>query len=153
MQLEDEIRLTDKTLEGISKSMDQLIEKVEKEEHTDLLKLLEKSTRFKGVANFSIDQVQPLPSVELRDSWSLPVITLTCIAIALPNIPKDTVNSLFKSDGEGILYTHLIEESLNTASEYVNIQKATMSLWHEIECNSKWLETTLTKSAFTGKTS
>ncbi|KAI3785580.1 hypothetical protein L1987_44702 [Smallanthus sonchifolius] len=35
-------------------------------------------------------------------SWSLPIVTLTCIAVALPNIPKETVENLFNSVGEEI---------------------------------------------------
>lgn len=37
--------------------------------------------------------------------------------------------------------------------QYVNIQKATMTLWDEVEDKYKWLENTLEKRAYEGKTS
>ncbi|GKD63885.1 hypothetical protein Tco_1305993 [Tanacetum coccineum] len=71
---------------------------------------------------------------------------------SLPHIPKDRVESLLKSVGEGLSYTHLVEESLNISSEYVNIRKATMTLWHDVENNRMWLKNSLSKNAFEGKT-
>ncbi|GKF52992.1 hypothetical protein Tco_0159902, partial [Tanacetum coccineum] len=84
--------------------------------------------------------------------WSLPIVTLTCIVVALPRIPKDRVKTLVKSVGEGLLYTHLVEESLNISSENVNIRKATITLRHEVENNCKWLKNSLSNNAFEGKT-
>ncbi|GJZ11677.1 hypothetical protein Tco_0546436 [Tanacetum coccineum] len=153
LQLEDEKRLAVQSLKGISKSMDHLIQKAKKEDNNNLLKFLEKSIGFNGVANFDMDQGQPLMFVKIPNSWSLPIVTLTCIAIVLPNIRKDIVNSLFKYVGEGLVYTRLIEENLNSASKHVNIQKTTMSLWRGVEDNRKWLETTLERSTYNGKTS
>ncbi|GKA41380.1 hypothetical protein Tco_0733973 [Tanacetum coccineum] len=37
-------------------------------------------------------------------------------------------------------------------SEYVNIRKATMTLWHDVENNRMWLKNSLSKNAFEGKT-
>ncbi|GJX21916.1 hypothetical protein Tco_0226361 [Tanacetum coccineum] len=153
LQVEDEKRLAEKTLKGISKSMDHLIQKAEKEDNNNLLKFLEKSIGFNGVANFDMDQVQPLMFVKLPNSWSLPIVTLTCIAIVLPNIRKDIVNSLCKYVGKGLVYTRLIEENLNSASKYVNTQKTAMSLWRGVEDSRKWLENTLERSTYNGKTS
>ncbi|KAI3812360.1 hypothetical protein L1987_17067 [Smallanthus sonchifolius] len=152
LQVDNDMELTEKTLKDISNSMNSFILKAAKEENDHLLELLEKSTGFKGVEIFDSDHVQPLLSVELVNSWSLPIVTLTCIAVVLPNIPKDTVGSLFESVGEGLLYTHLVEESLNCSSEYVNLRKAGMSLWHEVENKFKWLDNPLAKNVFRGKT-
>ncbi|KAJ9550031.1 hypothetical protein OSB04_022574 [Centaurea solstitialis] len=102
---------------------------------------------------FDIDQVQSLLSVEPVNSWSLPVVTLTCIVVALPIISKDDVKSLLKAIGDSLSYTHRVEESLNSASEYVSLRRATMNLWHEVEDSRKWLGNTLERSAYTGKTS
>ncbi|GKE92474.1 hypothetical protein Tco_1573569, partial [Tanacetum coccineum] len=98
-----------------------------KEQNIGLLELLEQSTGFDGVEQFDTDHIQPLHSVELVNSWSLPIVTLTCIVVALPRIPKDRVKTLVKSVGEGLSYTHLVEESLNISSENVNIRKATIT--------------------------
>nr|XP_043633328.1 uncharacterized protein LOC122604506 [Erigeron canadensis] len=153
LKLEDDAELGERTLKRISNSIDHLIKEAEKNQQKNLLMLLEKYNGFRGVENFDNDQVLPLTSIKLVNSWSLPVVTLTCIAIALPDICKDKVDSLFKSVGGGLLYTHLVDESLNNTCEYGNIRKATMTLWHEIEHKSMWLENTLETSAYKGKTS
>lgn len=152
LQIHDEMELAEKVLKGISNSMNSFISKAEKEQNIDLLKLLEKSTGFKGVDSFDSDHIRPLLPIELVNSWSLPIVTLTCIAVALPNIHRDTIQNLVRSVGEGLLYTHLVEESLNIESEYVNIRKATMTLWHELEYYFKWSNNTLAKDTFKGKT-
>ncbi|KAL8201400.1 hypothetical protein R6Q57_012739 [Mikania cordata] len=153
LQIDNDMELAEKTLTGISKSMNSFILKAEKKEHYNLLELLNKSTGFKGVEIFDSDHVQSLLYVELVNSWSLPIVTITCIVVALPNIPKDTVGKLFKSVGEGISYTYLVDESLNRGSEYVCVRKASMSLWNEVENKWKWLGNPLAKDVFKGKTS
>ncbi|PWA78890.1 hypothetical protein CTI12_AA177070 [Artemisia annua] len=92
--LEDNAVFGEKTLKGISNSMNRLIQKAVKDHQKNLLKLLEKSIRFEGVEKFDNDQVH-----------------------------------LFKSVGEGLFYTHIVEENLNGASEYVNVQRAAKNLW------------------------
>ncbi|KAL8267173.1 hypothetical protein R6Q59_004517 [Mikania micrantha] len=152
LQIDTNLELAGKTLKSISNCMNSFILKAVKEENNKLLELLEKSTGFKGVEIFDSDHVQSLLSVELINSWSLPIVTLTCIAVALPNIPRDTVGSLFESVGEGLSYAYLVEESFHCSREYVNLRKASMSLWHEVENKCKWLDNPLAKSAFEGKT-
>ncbi|XP_076928092.1 uncharacterized protein LOC143591922 [Bidens hawaiensis] len=131
--------------------MNSFISKAEKQQNEDLLDLLKQSTGFKGVQNFDTDLVQPLPSVEVIKSWSLPIVTLTCLAIALPNIPKDAIMSLLRSVGEGLSYTYQVEESLNCEKAYVNIRKATIILWNEVEHKCKWLDKALQNDSFRGK--
>ncbi|KAI3803560.1 hypothetical protein L1987_31716 [Smallanthus sonchifolius] len=152
LQIHDEAEFAEKTLTRISNSLNSIILKAEKEQNKELLELLEKSTGFKGVENFDTDHVQCLLSVELVNSWSLPIVTLTGIIVSLPNIRKDTIKSLLRSVGEGLSYTHLVEESLNCENEYVNIRKATIILWNEVEHKRKWLDEALEKDAFRGKT-
>ncbi|PWA42489.1 hypothetical protein CTI12_AA282680 [Artemisia annua] len=152
LQIYDAMELAERTLKGISNAMNPFILKAEKDQSNNLLELLEKSTGFEGVERFDTNQVEPLLSVGLVNSWSLPIITLTCIAVALPNICKDQIDRLLESVGDGLSYSHLVEESLNTSSEYVNIRKTTMTLWHKVEWNCTWLENALSKNAFEGKT-
>ncbi|GKB95107.1 hypothetical protein Tco_0981244 [Tanacetum coccineum] len=152
LQVNDEMELAERTLKGISNSTNSFIIKAEKEQNSGLLELLEKSTGFDGVEKFDTDQIQLRYSVELVNSWSLPIVTLACIAVALPRIPKDRVKHLVKSVAEGLSYTHLVEESLNISSEYVNTRKATITLWHEVENNCKWLKISLSENAFEGMT-
>ncbi|KAM0027141.1 hypothetical protein Hdeb2414_s0020g00566041 [Helianthus debilis subsp. tardiflorus] len=132
--VEDNTQLAKRTMKRISESMNRLIQKAEKKQHNNLLKLLEEFVResaaLNGVVTFDNDEFQsPLPVEHAR------------------------VDNLFKSVGEGLLYTHLVEETLNRESVYVNIQRATVTLWHEVEENCKWLETTLERSAYEGKNS
>ncbi|PWA79475.1 hypothetical protein CTI12_AA206060 [Artemisia annua] len=152
LQVNDEMELAQRKLKGITNSMDSFILKAEKEQNSGVLELLKKSTGFDGLEKFDMDQIPHLYSVVLVNSWSLPIVTITCIAISLPRIPMDRVESLVKSVGEGLSYTHLVEEILNISSEYVNIRKATITLWHEVENNCKWLKNSLSKNAFEGKT-
>ncbi|KAI3714113.1 hypothetical protein L1987_72703 [Smallanthus sonchifolius] len=107
---------------------------------------------FGGVLSFDSDEVQPLPLVEPPNSWSLPLLTLTCLANTLPNICKVTVDSLFNSVNEGLRYTldHL-EESLNNVGEAKTVQKTTRILWHEVELTHTWLGNTLQRSYFIEK--
>ncbi|XP_071704861.1 uncharacterized protein [Rutidosis leptorrhynchoides] len=121
---------------------------------------LSSTTGFKGVENFDSDQVEAITSVKLVNSWSLPVVALTCIAISLPNISKNTVDILLKNIHESLAYTHLVEEIVNNTCEYENIRKATKAIWHEVEekCvwlenTIGWLENTIGKGAFRGKKS
>ncbi|XP_071695595.1 uncharacterized protein [Rutidosis leptorrhynchoides] len=151
LQINDDMELADNILKGIINSTNFFVSKAEKEQNGNLLKLLEKSTGFNGLEIFDSDHVRSLLPVELVNGWSLPIATLTCIAIALPNIQKNRVESLVRGVGEGLLCAYLVEESLNGNREYVNIQKAAMSLWLEVENSCKWLKYTLTKMLSRGK--
>ncbi|KAJ0700948.1 hypothetical protein HanOQP8_Chr10g0373801 [Helianthus annuus] len=151
LHIHDDMEATVRTLKRISSSINSFILKAEKEQNKDLLELLEKSTGFKGVETFDTNYVQPLLSVELVNSWSLPIVTLTCIAVALPNVSKDTTKNLLRSVGEGLSYTHQVEESLNHGKEYASIRKATITLWNEVEHKCRWLDTALQKDVFRGK--
>ncbi|KAM0027144.1 hypothetical protein Hdeb2414_s0020g00566071 [Helianthus debilis subsp. tardiflorus] len=155
--VEDNTQLAKRTMKRISESMNQLIQKAERKQHNNLLKLLEEyvgeSAALNGVVTFDNDQFQsPLP-VEHVNSWSLPIISLTCIAVFILDIRQARVDNLFKSVGEGLLYTHLVEETLNRESVYVNIRRATVTLWHEVEETCKWLETPLERSDYEEKNS
>ncbi|GKF19886.1 hypothetical protein Tco_0068524, partial [Tanacetum coccineum] len=103
------------------------------------MKLLQKSIVFEGVENFGRHHVPPLLSTEYPDCWRLPLISLTTIAISLPNIRNDIVDSLLRSVSEGLLYVSLVEESLNATHECVTIQKAAKILWLDVEVHHKWL--------------
>ncbi|PWA62604.1 Pentatricopeptide repeat-containing protein [Artemisia annua] len=154
LRLQDETKLENKMVKGISNSLSHLIKKAGKKQMPNnlLIQLLHKSTGFEGVESFDSDQIQPLSTAEIIHCWSLPVVTLTCIAIAFPNIRKDLVDCLINSVGEGLLYTRLVEESLNNAHESVNVQKLTKNLWSEVDVNSRWLEISLKGNTYKGKT-
>ncbi|PWA37944.1 hypothetical protein CTI12_AA586020 [Artemisia annua] len=145
LHLEDEVQIFQKVLEGFLRSITRL-KRLKKQQSDNLLKLLQKSNGFTGVKNFDdrdqnfdIDQIWIPSSIKLN-SWSLPVVTLTCIAIVVPDIHQDEVDRLFKSIDEALLYTQLMDKSSNIAHEYVHIRKTTMALWYEVKDNRKRLE-------------
>ncbi|XP_071688188.1 uncharacterized protein [Rutidosis leptorrhynchoides] len=152
LQLEDDMKLSNQTLKRISNAINKFIQDAEKEQNKDLLVFLHPSTGFKGVESFDSDQVEALTSVKLVNSWSLPVVTLTCIAISLPNISNVAVHRLLDNVRESLRYTSLVEETVNNTREYSNILKATTTLWYEVEEKRMWLENTIKKGAFGGKT-
>ncbi|KAJ0740111.1 hypothetical protein HanOQP8_Chr06g0213231 [Helianthus annuus] len=116
-----------------------------------LLKLLDKSIGFEGVETFNTDQIQSLLPVELKNSWSLPIISLTCISIVIPNIDEEVVENLLKSVDECLYFTGKVERCLNKASLYIRWTR--WILWlNYVKDNRKWLDTTLNRSAYEGKT-
>ncbi|XP_024995343.1 uncharacterized protein LOC112528553 [Cynara cardunculus var. scolymus] len=151
LQLQDEMELGRRTLKRFSNSANRSIKKGEKQLPTNLLKLIEQCTGFEGVVKFDSENIQGLIWVTFPNSWSLPIVTLTCIAITLPNISQESVDNLFKGVSESLSYTLLVEESLNNVGEYKKIHKATMELRQEVEVNYKWLGNTLQRNAYKEK--
>ncbi|KAM0016081.1 hypothetical protein Hdeb2414_s0020g00566431 [Helianthus debilis subsp. tardiflorus] len=149
--LEGGVQNTKYTVKLILGSMNRLIHYAERDKRNNLLKILKKSVAFHGVETFDTDQIHSLLDVELVNSWSLPIISLACIAISIPNIHMGEVSNLLESVVVGIVSTHIVEESLNKASEYVNIRRATVMLWKEIAHKHKWLNHSLKRSAYEGK--
>ncbi|XP_076952345.1 uncharacterized protein LOC143626045 [Bidens hawaiensis] len=139
LRLQDDIELAERTLKSISKSVNHVIQKAEKQKPNNLIELLEEYSGFEGVGEYDMHQVPPLAEEKYVDCWSLPVVTLTAVAISLPNIQKDIVDRLLKSVSEGLTYvTHMVA-ALNATDEYVSIQKVARSLWLEVEVYHKWL--------------
>ncbi|KAL7594988.1 hypothetical protein Lser_V15G28813 [Lactuca serriola] len=139
LQLQGDMVLAGITMKRISKSFDSLIKKAEKQEPSNLIKLLKGSTGFEGVEKFDNHHVPPLLLQEPLNCWSLPLATLTTIAISLPNIQNNIVDCLLSGVSEGLVYVKLVEESLNGIDEHVSIQKSAETLWVEVEVYNKWL--------------
>ncbi|KAF5788399.1 hypothetical protein HanXRQr2_Chr10g0463581 [Helianthus annuus] len=142
--LEDEMELGERTLESLSKSVNEMIQKGEKRqpENLNLRELIQgiSNSGFQGLAKF--DHIDPnrVPSlgstVQYHDSWSLPVVTLTTIAVSLR---QNEGESLFKSVREGLVYVNIVEECLNVTNDHVSIRKEAETLWKEVEVEHKWL--------------
>ncbi|KAK9071319.1 hypothetical protein SSX86_009887 [Deinandra increscens subsp. villosa] len=147
LQLDDEMELAERTLEGLSKSVKKLIQKgkTSQPEILNLMQLIEeKSTRaFAGVEKF--DNIDPnrvpyvLSKVKYQDCWRLPVVNLTTIALSLPKVEKNEAESLLMSVREGLEYVTLVEESLNVTDDNLTVQKAAETLWQEVNDYHKWL--------------
>ncbi|KAI3731247.1 hypothetical protein L1987_62435 [Smallanthus sonchifolius] len=139
LQLQDDMEFAGRTLKSISKSVNRVIQKAKKQQPNNLMKLLEECSGFEGVGKYDVHQVPSLPEEKYVDCWSLPVVTLTTIAISLPNVQKDMVDGLLRSVSEGLTYVTLVEETLNATDEFVIIQNAARRLWLEVEVYHKWL--------------
>ncbi|XP_076909333.1 uncharacterized protein LOC143566539 [Bidens hawaiensis] len=144
LHLEDEMKLAERTLVGLSKSVNRLIKMGEKRQPNEIIKLIGQcSSGFKGVAKFDdIDQHHVpslLSTVEHQDCWSLPVITLTTIAVSLYEKKNNEVESLLERVWKGLVYVKDVEESLNVTDEDVSCQKVADILWKEVLLDQKWL--------------
>ncbi|CAH1452452.1 unnamed protein product [Lactuca virosa] len=140
LQLEDDIDFAERTLKSISKSVNRLIRKAEKQQPNNLMKLLAESSGFEGVEKFDSQHVPPLLSKEYLNCWSLALVTLTTIAMSLPNIQKNLLDCLLITGvREGLVYVTFVEESLNASDDHVCIQKAAKKLWLEVDIYHKWL--------------
>ncbi|KAI3514493.1 hypothetical protein L1887_12935 [Cichorium endivia] len=145
LQLEDDMEFAERTLKGISKSVNRLIQKAEKKQPNNLMKLLAGSRGFEGVEKFDSHHVPSLLSEEYLNCWSLPLVTLTTISLSFPDVSKNTVDGLLSGVSEGLLYVTLVEESLNATDDHVRIQKVAKTLWLEVEVHHEWLGNKLPK--------
>ncbi|PWA65884.1 hypothetical protein CTI12_AA331520 [Artemisia annua] len=147
LQLQNDMELSERTLKSISKSANRLIKKAEKQQPINLVKLLRESKGFEGVGKYDSLHVPPLFAEDFLDCWSLPLVTLTAIAVSLPEIQNDRIDRLLSSVSEGLTYVTLVEESLNVADKYVSTQKAAKVLWLEVEVSNKWVGNNLKNHA------
>ncbi|KAL0356116.1 UNVERIFIED_CONTAM: hypothetical protein Sradi_4058500 [Sesamum radiatum] len=66
------------------------------------------------------------------------VVTLTSIAISLPNIQNHKVKQLLRSVSEGLSFVKLIEKTLDTNGELVSIRNTADVIWVGVELYKKW---------------
>lgn len=146
LQLEGEVKLPTRVLTNICNEVNQVIQKGRSQKPKQLIELLQKSSdNFEAVASFDHSQVQ--------NCWTLPVVNLTSIAIALPNIENHRVARLISSVSEGLSYANLVEESLSTKEDdFLSIKHAADVVWKGIELYGKWLDKDFRKLALEGKT-
>ncbi|KAJ0511833.1 hypothetical protein HanIR_Chr11g0556471 [Helianthus annuus] len=151
VQIEEEAKLSKRILRNTLRSITQLLN-AEKEPR-NLLMLLDKSKGFIGVVEFDNDLVQPLYPEETHNCWSLVVVTLTTIAIALPNIANGHFKGLLAGMSEAFKIVRHIEDCLNADGELVSAIKSSRRVWKEVEVYRKWLKIDLQNKAHKDKTS
>ncbi|KAL3499557.1 hypothetical protein ACH5RR_038650 [Cinchona calisaya] len=118
----------------------------QKEQPKHAIQFLEKlnsSKEFEGVIHFDSDLVHSLDSEEPPNCWALPVVTLTSIAVALPNVDRDLVKQLIHCVHEALTYIKLIEDNLDAKRELINIRRAAEVLWLGVDVHYKWLDVDL----------
>ncbi|KAL0440978.1 UNVERIFIED_CONTAM: hypothetical protein Sradi_0036700 [Sesamum radiatum] len=136
--LEGEAELPKKILTNICKEVDKLFQKGRSNRPKSLIDLLNMSGNFSGVREFDNNEVPSLHSQEPPNCWSLPVVTLTSIAISLPNIENHKVKRLLHGVSEGLSIVKLIEKTLDTNRELVSIRNAADVVWVGVELYKKW---------------
>ncbi|KAH7836288.1 hypothetical protein Vadar_034340 [Vaccinium darrowii] len=146
LQLEGEGKLPSRILKNLAHEVNQVIQMGRSQNPKYLTELLRKSNdSFKGVAGFD--------SSEVQNCWTLPVVTLTSIAIALPNAEIRPVERLISSVSEGLSYARLVEKSLCTrGDDLLGIKHAVDVTWGGIELYGKWLDKDFRKLSLEGKT-
>lgn len=143
LQFHDAVELSDRTLNNITIGIKKFVETARKRKPRNLMDLLQKSRDFKGVVDFDNDQVPHLHSEEPPNGWSLPVITLTSIALALPDIQKDDVNRLLNSVKKGLSYVKHVEKTLHCKGDLAAVRKASDVVWRGVELRDMWLKYSL----------
>ncbi|KAI3454477.1 hypothetical protein Pfo_011140 [Paulownia fortunei] len=150
--LEGESELPKKTLTNIWNEVDKLIQKGKKKQSKNLIQLLHKSVNFNGVREFDSNEIRSLHSQEPPNCWSLPVVTLTSIAISLSNITNHKSNQLLSAVSEGLYFVKLIEKSLDRNGDLTSIRHAADVVWVGVELYRKWQGKDLQTAGLKGRT-
>ncbi|KAH7836942.1 hypothetical protein Vadar_007676 [Vaccinium darrowii] len=142
--LEGEAKLPNRILKNMCLQMKKEIHKGQNQQPKNLKELLSKSrSNFKGVADFDSSQVS--------NCWTLPVVTLTTIAVALPTIENHRADRLISSVSEGLSYADLVEKSFSSKGDDVLKMKGAADVaWASIELYRKWLDKDLRKLPLKG---
>ncbi|KAJ4872091.1 Uncharacterized protein Rs2_46262 [Raphanus sativus] len=127
-----------------------LIQKGRKKQPQNLIELLEAtdpvSKGFEGILEFDCDEVASLTaSGEPPNCWALPLVTLTSVASALPNINPFLVKKLVKAVNEALVYVKKFEDVLDTEGELANSRKAAEVVWLCVDLYHNWLNVDLQK--------
>ncbi|KAG8378837.1 hypothetical protein BUALT_Bualt07G0026300 [Buddleja alternifolia] len=153
MLLEGEVELPTDTVKSICKEVDVVIQKGKKHKPKELLKLLFKSHNFNGVIEFDSHHVPSLHSQNLPYCWSLPVVTLTSIALAIPNVEKHKSNTLLNSVTEGLSIVKLVDKHFGKKGDLANVRTAADVVWVGVELYHKWQDNDLHETSLKGKNS
>lgn len=155
LRLEGEDSLVDVMMKENRDATDYWRQRAKKRQPKHLMKLLElsrPSEGFKGLIEFDSFQVPSLDTEAAPNCWALPVVTLTSIAIALPNIESCSINNLMAGVNEGLKYVRCIEENLNMQGNLISVRKAAEVVWLQTELYQRWLNVDLLKLSLQGTT-
>ncbi|KAL7138971.1 hypothetical protein ABFS83_09G019100 [Erythranthe nasuta] len=149
--LEGESKLPQKTLTNICNEADKLIQIGRKKQSKNLVELVKKSVNFNGVREFDSDEVPILQyHQEPPNCWSLPVVTLTSIAISLPNVSDRKRNFLLSAASRGLYFVTLVEKSLDRNGDSAIIRHAADVVWVGVELSKKWQDKDLQSASLGG---
>ncbi|KAK6148368.1 hypothetical protein DH2020_019280 [Rehmannia glutinosa] len=145
--LEGEAELPRRIIKDICHRADNMIKIGRKKQPESLTNLLHKFVDFSAISLFDTNQIPSLHSQEPPNTWALPVVTLTSIAVALPNISKDKKQQLVRSVNEGLSLIKIVEKTFNTNVELLNIRKAADVTWVGVALYMKWLDMDLNRTS------
>ncbi|KAL0341511.1 UNVERIFIED_CONTAM: hypothetical protein Scaly_1813700 [Sesamum calycinum] len=152
--LDGEQELPQRILKDICDQADKVIKIGMKQQPQNLLQLLNKFGNFSGVREFDSLQVPSLHSQEPPNCWTLPLVTLTSIAISLPNIAiNHMATQLVSSVSEGLSLAMLIEKTLDQNGELMNIRNAADVAWAGVAIYRKWQQVDLRRISLDYKSS
>ncbi|KAH6816933.1 hypothetical protein C2S51_000536 [Perilla frutescens var. frutescens] len=153
MLLDGEAELPIGFVKSMCSKADNMIQTGRKKRPSSLINLLQKSVNFNGVGQFNNRHIQSLLSQDPPDCWTMPVVTLTSIAIALPNISQHQRKQLLSSVSEGLSLAKIVEKTLDTRAQLKHIRKVASVTWVELLLYSKWLHIDLTRAFLSCKNS
>ncbi|KAK2994862.1 hypothetical protein RJ640_012825 [Escallonia rubra] len=154
MHLEGEEELVNLMMENNLDATDRWIQMGKREQPKHLTRLLKSDTsskEYNGVSEFDSDEVASLDSEEPPNSWALPVVTLTSIAVALPNIDNHLIEQLKSSVHQGLKYVRVVEDNLDAKRDSTRIRKAAEVVWVGVDLYHKWQDVDLRKIALQEK--
>ncbi|XP_059277709.1 uncharacterized protein LOC132031834 [Lycium ferocissimum] len=154
LHLEGEEALIDLMMQSNRDVVGHWIRMGKKKQPKHLLRLLEKlksSPGFRGVDEFDSAQIPSLDSEDPPNCCALPVVTLTSIAIALPDVDFHSIKELIRCVHEGLMYIKLVEDNLDGRKELANVRRAAELVWLEVDLCYKWLDVDLRKMATEGQ--
>lgn len=152
LHLEGEDSLVDVMMEENRDATDYWRQRAKKRQPKHLIKLLELSRPtqgFKGLTEFDSFRVPSLDTEEAPNCWALPVVTLTSIAISLPNIDSCKIKHLMAGVNEGLMFVRHIDENLD--GDLISIRTASEFVWVGVELYHRWLDVDLRKLSLQGK--
>ncbi|KAH6778846.1 hypothetical protein C2S52_010083 [Perilla frutescens var. hirtella] len=144
--LDGEAKLPIGFLKSMCSKADNMIQTGRKKQPSSLGNLLQKSVNFNGVGQFNNRKIPSLLSQDPPDCWTLPVVTLMSIVLALPNIELHQRKKLLSSVSEGLSLAKIVEKTLDTRAQLKNIRKVASVTWVELLLYSKWLDIDLMRA-------
>ncbi|KAK7261567.1 hypothetical protein RIF29_27881 [Crotalaria pallida] len=156
LHLEGEDELVEAMVKDNRDATNHWIRVGEKKQPKDLIELIEKSSSmlegFKGVGEFDSDRVLSLHDGETPNSWSLPLVTLASIIVALPTIKKSLIKKLIGTINEGLPYVKFIDDNLDDKEgKSIKARKAADTVWLGVDLYGKWLDVDLYKLSLQNK--
>ncbi|XP_057808829.1 uncharacterized protein LOC131023299 [Salvia miltiorrhiza] len=139
--LQGEAELPRTAVKNICSEADRIIQTGKGKQPKSLINLVSKSVDLKGLGLFDSNQVPSLHSQEPPNCWSLPVVTLTSIALAIPHAAEKKKEGLLNSVREGLSLAKLVEKTLvKDERRVINIREATDMCWVGVVLYMKWLD-------------